>query len=122
MMLLWCFFGENGYFVGVNDVLLYDFVCFIVLFLLFVFGFVICFDNYLYKNYIRFCLYVFRDFQLNGSVYVIDIVSVSVGYDYIIDKNVIWWYKLKSKVFRFSFERIISYYEECFNIIILDVF
>lgn len=121
MTSLWRSPGENGYPVGANDALLYDFVRSIVLFSPPVFGSVICFDNYLYKNYTRFCPYAFRDPQLNGSVHVIDIVSASAGYDYTTDKNAIWWHKPKSKALRSSPERITSYYEERFNTTTPDV-
>ena len=115
MTSLWRSTGENGYPVAANDALLYDFVRSIVLFSQPVFGSVICFDNYLYKNYARFCPYAFRDPELNGSVRVIDIVSASEGYDYTTDQNAIWWHKPKHKALSFKPAIVTSYYEERFN-------
>lgn len=121
MTSLWRSPGANGYSVAANDALLYDFVRSIVLFSPPVFGSVICFDNYLYKNYTRFCPYAFRDPELNGSVHVIDIVSASEGYDYTTDQNAIWWHKPKRKALSFKPARATSYYEERFNITTKDV-
>jgi len=121
MTSLWRSPGENGYPVAANDALLYDLVRSIVLFSPPVFGSVICFDNYLYKNYTRFCPYAFRDPELNGSVHVIDIVSANDGFDYTTNQNAIWWHKSKRKAFSFKPARIASYYEERFNTTTRDV-
>lgn len=121
MTSLWRSPGENGYPVAANDALLYDFVRSIVLFSPPVFGSVICFDNYLYKNYTRFCPYAFRDPELNESVHVIDIVSASEGYDYTTDRNAIWWHKPKRKALSFKPTSVTSYYEERFNTTTKDV-
>lgn len=115
MTSLWRSRGENGYPVAANDALLYQFVRSIVLFSPPVFGSVICFDNYLYKNYTRFCPYAFRDPELNGSVHVIDIVSASEGYDYTTDINAIWWHKPKRKALSSKPRNVAGYYEERYN-------
>lgn len=121
MTSLWRSRGENGYSVAANDALLYHFVRSIVLFSPPVFGSVICFDNYLYKNYTRFCPYAFRDPELNGSVHVIDIVSASEGYDYTTDINAIWWHKPKRKALSSKPRSVAGYYEERYNTTAKDV-
>ena len=121
MTSLWRSREKEGNRVGVNDALLYHFVRSIVLFSPSVFGSVICFDNYLYKNYTRFCPYAFRDPGLNNSVHVIDIVSASQGYDYTRDENAIWWHKPKEKALSFKPTSIASYYEERYNLTNTDV-
>ncbi|CAH3041041.1 unnamed protein product [Pocillopora meandrina] len=116
MTSLWRSRGRDGDPIGANDALLYHYVRSIVLFSPSVFGSVICFDNYLYKNYTRFCPYAFRDPELKKSVHVIDIVSASQGYDYTTDENAIWWHKPKKKALTFRPESITSYYEVRYNL------
>ncbi|PFX24932.1 putative G-protein coupled receptor CG31760 [Stylophora pistillata] len=116
MTSLWRSRGKDGNPIAANDVLLYHYVRSIVLFSPSVFGSVICFDNYLYKNYTRFCPFAFRDPELNKSVHVIDIVADNEGYDYTTDKNAVWWHKPKNKALGFRPKSITSYYEVRYNL------
>ena len=116
MTSLWRSRGRDGDPIGANDALLYHYVRSIVLFSPSVFGSVICFDNYLYKNYTRFCPYAFRDSKLKKKIRVKDIVSASQGYDYTTDENAIWWHKPKNKALTFRPESITSYYQVRYNL------
>ena len=62
--------GGDGDPIAANDAFLCHYVRSIVLFSPSVFSSVICFDNYLYKNYTRFCPHAFRDSELKKSVRV----------------------------------------------------
>ena len=116
MTSLWRSRGRDGDPIGANDALLYHYVRSIVLFSPSVFGSVICFDNYLYKNYTRFCPYAFRDSKLKKKIRVKDIVSASQGYDYTTDENAIWWHKPKNKALTLRPESITSYYQVRYNL------
>ena len=98
---------------AVTDTLLYHLVRSIVSFSPSVFGSVICFDNYLYKNYSRFCPYAFKDAERNGSIRVFDIAASD--YDYTTDMNAIWWHQPKKKAGTFIPAKQTDYYQFRFN-------